>query len=157
MFEIAILVTGSCLKVNVSEPWTATRKERCETRQCSSQRQKKLHRNFGRKLTHNERGKRSFVDVDLKPLISLQLKNINRCLCIQSSCHKKHHFLPRKLSVFVQEDSLEFEWLREELVSPLTTRTAELQFLGWPVIGRELAWTQHRLEIGSFLPQYEDY
>ena len=70
---------------------------------------------------------------------------------------EKHNFLPRKLSVFAQEDSSEFEWLREELVSPLTTRTADLQFLGWPVIGRELAWTRHRLEIGSFLPQYEDY
>lgn len=70
---------------------------------------------------------------------------------------KKHHFLPRKLSVFVQEDSSESGWLREGLVSPLTTRTADLQYLGWPVIGRELALTRHRLETGSFLPQYVDY
>lgn len=70
MFAIAILVIGSCLKVNVSVPLTATRKEGSETRQYSSQKQKKLYRKLGRKLSHNEGGKRSFVDVDLKPLNS---------------------------------------------------------------------------------------
>ena len=71
MFAIAILVIGSCLKVNVSVPWTATRKEGSETRQYSSQKQKKLYRKLGRKLSHNEGRKRLFVDVELKLLVSL--------------------------------------------------------------------------------------